>query len=181
MHHSVATHSFSGVVAAALSIAILCCASAAFAAAPKSGAAPAAAILDVTGVDGKRMTVDVAALGKLPQHTVHAQAHGKSVTCTGPTLIDVVDPAGKAGGEKLRGKNLALHVRASAADGYHAVFSFAEIDSGIGGDDVPIVTASCDGRALDAKDGPLRIVAPRDKRPARWVRQLTALEVLGGS
>ena len=157
------------------------CASAAFADTPKSTVPPAAVAIEVTGVDGKRATLDVAALGKLPQHTVHAEAHGKSLTCTGPTLIDVVDPSATASGDKLRGKNLALYVRASAADGYRAVFSFAELDPGLGGTDAPIVSASCDGHALDPKDGPLRIVAPRDKRPARWVRQLTALDVLGGS
>ena len=65
----------------------------------------------------------------------------------------------------------------SAADGYRAVFALAELDPGFRGD-VPIITASCDGKALDAKDGPLRLVVPGEKRPARWVRQVTAIDVL---
>jgi hypothetical protein len=31
---------------------------------------------------------------------------------------------------------------------------------------------------MDAKEGPFRIVAPGDKRAARWVRQVTALRVI---
>lgn len=124
------------------------------------------------------MGFDAAALAKLPQQTIHAEAHGKAVNCSGPRLIDVLATVGAVSGEALRDKNLALYVRASAADGYQAVFSLAELDPAMSGDYPPIVTASCDGHALDAKEGPFRIVAPRDKRPARWVRQLAALDVL---
>ena len=87
---------------------------------------------------------------------------------------------GVARGDTLRGKQLALYVRASAADGYRAVFALAELDPGFR-TDVPIVSARCDGHALDANDGPLRIVVPGDLRPARWVRQLTALDVLSAA
>ena len=143
-------------------------------------AAPASATMAALSVsieNGKSTTLDLAALDKLPQRTVHAEAHGAAVTCTGPTLIDVLGSVGVVQGEALRGKNLALYVRAGAADGYHAVFALAELDPGFRSD-VPIVTARCADKPLDAKDGPLRIVVPGDKRPARWVRQLTALDVL---
>ncbi|MGH8123076.1 MAG: hypothetical protein ACREPT_09945 [Rudaea sp.] len=137
----------------------------------------ATAVLRVSGEDGKAQTLDLAALAKLPQQTVHGQAHGKTVTCSGPNVIDVLGAIGVAGGESLRGKNLALYVRASAADGYRAVFALAELDPDLRSD-VPIVTARCDGKTLDVKDGPLRLIVPGEKRPARWVRQLTALDVL---
>lgn len=137
----------------------------------------AVASIAVGGEDGKSQRFDEAALAKLPQHSVHAEAHGHAVECTGPSLIDVVGSVGAANGEALRGKNLALYVRVSGADGYRAVFALAELDPGFRSD-VPIVTASCDGHALDAKDGPFRIVVPGEKRPARWVRQVTAIDVL---
>jgi Oxidoreductase molybdopterin binding domain len=133
--------------------------------------------LSVSVENGKSATLDLAALEKLPQRTVHAEAHGNAVTCTGPTLGDVLGSVGVVQGEALRGKNLTLYVRAGAADGYHAVFALAELDPGFRSE-VPIVTARCDDKPLDAKDGPLRIVVPGDKRPARWVRQLNALDVL---
>jgi hypothetical protein len=34
-----------------------------------------------------------------------------------------------------------------------------------------------DGKALDAKEGPLRIVVPDEKMHARWVRQVTGLVI----
>ena len=95
----------------------------------------------------------------------------------GPYLIDLLGAVGAPAGEALRGKNLALYVRVSAADGYRAVFALAELDPDLRSD-VPIVTASCNGNALDAKDGPFRLVVPGEKRPARWVRQVTAVDLL---
>ncbi len=35
-----------------------------------------------------------------------------------------------------------------------------------------------DGKPLDAKESPLRIVAPGDNRAARWVRQVTVLRLI---
>jgi hypothetical protein len=131
----------------------------------------------VTGENGTPQRFDAAALSALPVQTVKAEAHGNKVECRGPALIDVLAKVGTPSGEALRGKNLALYVRVSAADGYRAVFSLAELDSGMR-DAVPIVTASCNGGPLEAKDGPFRLVVPGEKRPARWVRQVTAIDVL---
>ena len=131
----------------------------------------------VTGENGESQRLDAAALAKLPQQTVRAEAHGNAVTCTGANLIDVVAAVGAPHGEALRGKNLTLYVRVGAVDNYHVVFALAELDPGMRSD-VPIVTASCNGAALDAKDGPFRLVVAGEKRPARWVRQVTAIDVL---
>jgi hypothetical protein len=35
-----------------------------------------------------------------------------------------------------------------------------------------------DGKPLDDKEGPYRIVIPNEKRPARWARQVTALRIV---
>jgi len=136
-----------------------------------------AASISVSGEDGRTQRFDLAALTKLPQHGIHAEAHGNAVDCSGPHLIDLLGAVGAPAGEALRGKNLALYVRVSAADGYRAVFALAELDPDLRSD-VPIVTASCNGNALDAKDGPFRLVVPGEKRPARWVRQVTAVDLL---
>ena len=143
-----------------------------------SGAAPAdRAAIVVTGEDGTQQRFDAAVLAALPAQTVVAEAHGNKVECTGPALIDVLGRVGAPSGEALRGKSLALYARVSAADGYRAVFSLAELDRGMR-DAVPIVTASCNGKPLEAKDGPFRLVVPGEKRPARWVRQVTAIDLL---
>jgi hypothetical protein len=35
-----------------------------------------------------------------------------------------------------------------------------------------------DGKRLDDKEGPYRIVIPDEKRMARWVRQVTTLKIV---
>ncbi len=40
-----------------------------------------------------------------------------------------------------------------------------------------IVADRMNGKPLDPKEGPFKIVVPGDKRPARWIRMLTALQV----
>jgi hypothetical protein len=44
-------------------------------------------------------------------------------------------------------------------------------------DTATIVPHRHGGAALDSTDGPLRLVLPRDRRQARWVRQLVAIVV----
>jgi hypothetical protein len=138
-------------------------------------AAAASISVSIEGAAPQRL--DAAALAKLLQHQVHADAPGKTVACEGPALIDVLAAAGAPSGDKLRGKNLALYVRVGAADGYRAAFALAELDPGFR-DDVAIVTNHCDGAPLDAKDGPFRLLVPGEKRPARWVRHVTAIYLL---
>ena len=64
-----------------------------------------------------------------------------------------------------------------AADGYKAVFALAELDPAFAVRDI-ILADKRDGKPLGAKEGPFRIVAPGDKRGARWVRQVTALRLI---
>jgi len=79
-------------------------------------------------------------------------------------------------GDNLRGAGVSLVLLASAKDNYHAAFTLAELDESIG--DKPVfVCDKQDGEALSASDGPVRLVVPSDKRPARWVRMLTSLEI----
>jgi hypothetical protein len=142
--------------------------------APPAGKAPT---ISVSIENSAAQQFDSVALAKLPQLKVRAEAHGKTVACEGPALIDVLAAAGAPHGDKLRGGNLALYVRVSAADGYRAVFALAELDPALR-DDIAIVTDRCDGAPLDAKDGPFRLVVPGEKRPARWVRQVMAIDLL---
>jgi hypothetical protein len=41
-----------------------------------------------------------------------------------------------------------------------------------------IVADTMNGEPLDDKAGPFGIVAPQDKRPARWIRMLRSLTVV---
>lgn len=69
-----------------------------------------------------------------------------------------------------------MYVLAEASDGYRVIFSLAELDPGF--TDAPVIVADrLGGETLDTHRGPLRIVAPREKRPGRWVRNLVRLSV----
>lgn len=71
---------------------------------------------------------------------------------------------------------MSLVVIAGAKDNYHATFTLAELDDSIGNKPA-FVCDKQDGQPLSQSEGPLRLVVPSDKRPARWVRMLTSLEV----
>jgi len=72
---------------------------------------------------------------------------------------------------------MANYVIAEAEGGYRVVFSLAELDSGILESEV-IVADTIDGAPLSAQQGPFRLVAPHEKRPARWVRMLKSITVM---
>jgi len=78
--------------------------------------------------------------------------------------------------ETIRGKLMTAYVIAEAEDGYKVVFALAELDSGITNSEI-LVADTVDGAPIDPKRGPFRLVAPHDKRPARWVRMLKSITV----
>jgi hypothetical protein len=64
-----------------------------------------------------------------------------------------------------------------AEDGYRVVFSLAELDPGFLDAEV-LVADTIDGAPLGPKQGPFKLVAPHEKRPARWVRMLRSITVV---
>lgn len=131
--------------------------------------APVAATVDVP--------LDAKSLAALPREQVSATAHGQVLRCEGVHLRDLLRAARAMPADPLRGADLARYVRVEARDGYRAVFSLPELDPTLGNRRVLLVDR-CDGKPLDAKDGPLRLLVPEDSRPARWVRQVQAIRVL---
>jgi DMSO/TMAO reductase YedYZ molybdopterin-dependent catalytic subunit len=101
----------------------------------------------------------------------------KTATYTGVPLRDLLRDAGLPSRENLRGKALATCIVIIAADGYQVTFSIAELDESIGNLTV-LVADSEDGKPLTQTAGPLRLVVPADKRPARWVRMVKAIRVV---
>ena len=101
----------------------------------------------------------------------------KTAIYSGVTLQQLLRNAGANLGEKLRGKAMATCVVISASDGYQVTFSLAELDEGIGNLQV-LVADSEDSKPLAQNAGPLRLVVPTDKRPARWVRMVKTIRVV---
>ena len=71
---------------------------------------------------------------------------------------------------------MAIYIVAEASDGYRVVYSLAELDSDFQDSEV-IVADTLNGAPLAEKQGPFKMVAPHDKRPARWIRMLKSLTV----
>ncbi len=102
---------------------------------------------------------------------------GKQHTFKGVMLWTILDSAGVTLGKDLRGKNLAKYVVAKASDGYEVVFSLPEIDPEFS-DKIILLAHEVDGKPLAATEGPFRLVVAQDKKHARWIRQLTSIQVL---
>ena len=138
------------------------------------GTAAAQPSIGVVGLDGRKTTVS---LDGLQRHTViTADRAGIKTTHEGVALRDVLAKAGVPLGDELKGKALARAVIATAVDGYQVAYAIAEIDAAFN-DHIILIADTRDGKPLLPDSGPLQIVVPQDKRPARWIRQLTTLEV----
>jgi DMSO/TMAO reductase YedYZ molybdopterin-dependent catalytic subunit len=137
-----------------------------------------AAELRIRGAVSTPLVLTVADLKKMPRKTLSVlNPHDKKQeTYEGVLLEELLRRAGVPQGERLRGASMATYVLAEAEDGYRVIFSLAELDSGILESEV-IVADTMDGAPIGPKQGPFRLVAPHEKRPARWVRMLKTITV----
>src|SRR5450755_2291976 len=121
---------------------------------------------------------NAAELARLASATVRAIDHdGSTGEYRGARLADIVHAAGAPVGGAVRGKAARAFVSVSAADGYSAIFTLAELQTKAERC-APILADTRDGRRLGRDVGPLRIVAPCDSTHARWVREVTKLTVI---
>ena len=116
-------------------------------------------------------------LSTLPAVEVTTQdKEGNHHIYAGARLADVLDSAGVTLGKDLRGKNLAKYLLVRATDGYEAIFSLPEVDPEFT-DDPIILAYIVDGNALPDGEGPFRIIVPKDKKGARWIRGVRTIKV----
>jgi DMSO/TMAO reductase YedYZ molybdopterin-dependent catalytic subunit len=135
--------------------------------------------LTIKGDVEKPLSVTLDDLRHLPRKTLMVMNphEKKEETYEGVLLTELLKRAGVPQGAQLRGAAMATYVQADAADGYRVVFSLAELDADFQDSDV-IVADTMNGAPLDEKTGPFRLIAPHDKRPARWVRMAHSLTVV---
>jgi hypothetical protein len=126
----------------------------------------------------KPVVLTLASLKSLPHKTVtvHNPHANADENYSGVELIDLLVSLGVPHGKDLHGKALAEYVVATGSDGYKAVLALAEVDPEFHPGEV-IVADTMDGKPLDAKTGPFRLVVTEDKRPARSVHSLVSIEV----
>jgi len=127
---------------------------------------------------GKQTLLARADLEALPHIKITTSASATaSTTFEGVSLKTVLDKAGVEFGETMRGKRMASYLLVEAADGYRVVIALPELDPAF--TDKQVVLAFLkDGKPLDDKEGPYRLVIPSEKRMARWVRQVTTLKIV---
>ncbi|HMD16386.1 MAG TPA: molybdopterin-dependent oxidoreductase [Terriglobales bacterium] len=133
--------------------------------------------LTIQNETGKQTVLARSDIEALPHVRVTAGASGLSTTFEGVPLKALLERAGVWFGETMKGKRLASCLLAEGADGLRVVIALPEIDPAF--TDKQVVLAFLkDGKPLDAKEGPYRIVIPDEKRMARWVRRVTTLKIV---
>ena len=134
--------------------------------------------LTIRGLDGESITITPENLAAMPHKTVtvyneHTKANEKYA---GVPLVDLLAKVNVPIGEKVRGKLFLTAVIAEGTDKYSVLYALAEVDPSIHTGDV-LVADMMDGQKL-GKDGMFKMVSTEEKRPARWVRNLSEISVI---
>ena len=153
-------------------------------AAASAGRAEEPPTLSIAGDLSAPVRLTLADLKALGPATVEWTVHGRKRAALGVPLDKILTKAGfSAGpmgkdvpvGEKRSGWKKA--VVASAADGFQAVFSCAELFPDMGPTRA-LVAWEIDGKSLLPEEAPFRLVVTTDKEPSRSLYKLVRLEVV---
>ena len=134
--------------------------------------------LTIQALDGKSATFAPEDIAAMPHKsvTVYNEHTKTKETYSGVPVADLLGKVGVTLGEKVRGKLFLLGVVAEGTDHYRVLYALAEIDPSIHTGDV-IVADQMDGQKL-GKDGVFKMISSEEKRPARWVRNLSSIAVI---
>lgn len=129
-------------------------------------------------VDGRATTLSVAELKALPQRTitVHNAHTNKDESYSGVELSDLLTKYGAALDKTSQRRILHSYLRVEGTDKYFVLYSVAEVEGAIHHGDV-IVATGMDGKDL-GEDGAIKLVASGDKKPMRWVRNVTKIKLV---
>ena len=146
---------------------------------PASKAATGSSEVKIGGAVTMPLVLTAADLKSMPRKTVRVEnEHAQKAEVYGGVLVqDILKKAGATMGPKLRGPAMATYVVAEAADDYRVVFSLTEFDSEFQDSEI-LLADTVDGAPIPADQGPFRLVAPHDRRPARWIKMLKSLTVV---
>src|SRR5262249_25753550 len=138
----------------------------------------------VDGPGGRTLTLDAATLQRLGRVEETWSSGGATRKVSGVSLQRILVEGGVepgemgpnlAGSRKVRGLRQAVVV--TARDGFQAVFSVGELWPELGPTRV-LVVDRVDGKALDAADGPFRLVVLTDQALSRSARQIRRIQVV---
>ena len=144
---------------------------------PKPSSGPAD--FKIAGAVNTPLDLTTADLKTMPRKTLKVDnPHSeKTEVYEGVLVEDLLKKAGVPQGEALRGPAMATYVLVEAADNYRVVFALEEFNSSFMDSEI-IVADTMDGAPIPGALGPFRLVAPHEKRPARWVEMVKSLTVV---
>jgi hypothetical protein len=130
------------------------------------------------GLAAEPLAFDPAAWKALPRVEAKVTERGQAVTYLGIPLATVL--ADKLKGDTpmagLRGLADAV-VLVRAEDGYQAAVSAAAVAMDKKGERF-LLALERDGQPLDKNQGPVRLIVPGDPERVRWVRQVSAIDLV---
>lgn len=133
--------------------------------------------LRVSGLDGAERVFTAAELAALPRARLELDQRGVTHVYEGPLLATLLAETGAPLGQDLRGPAFSLIVLVTCADGYRVVLALADVDPAFR-DQTILLADRRDGAAMDAPEGPFRLVVEGDRRPARSARMVVSIEIL---
>jgi DMSO/TMAO reductase YedYZ molybdopterin-dependent catalytic subunit len=139
-------------------------------------AAPAfAQEVTVRGPDGDKAVVTAAMMQDMHRFSV-TTTYGDHHTYSGPPLSDLLREVGAPDEVRLHGPPLDQIVIVTGADGFTAILAIAETAQSFHG--TPVILADQeDGKPLDPKEGPYRLVIGGEGKPARSVHNVVDIEL----
>lgn len=142
----------------------------------KKPAADPSVSLTIT-VDGRTTTFSLADLSKMTQKAVkvHNEHTKADETYTGVELSDLLTKAGFSVSMATHREMLRSYVQAEGTDKYWVIYSLTEVEPTEHEGDV-LVATSMNGKPLGA-DGQMKLISTEDKKPQRWVRNLSEISV----
>jgi hypothetical protein len=159
-------------------IRLLRCAALLLVLSPLAGAEPTA-VLTVRNGSAAPLAFTAAELAALPRREVTALNPHDQVEhrYAGVAVRELLARAGAPLGDQLRGAALQLVVIAHSRDGYGVAYALADFDESFSSR-IILLADQEDGKPLAETVGPFRLVAPGDKKAARWARMVTSLEIV---
>jgi hypothetical protein len=89
----------------------------------------------------------------------------------------LADPGGRPPEREASRQGPAARRPVRSSDGYTTLFALAEFGDAFSSRTL-LVADSVDGAPIAGKFGPLRLIAPGDKRAGRWARMVSSIEIV---
>lgn len=122
--------------------------------------------------------LSVTDFSKFPRIEQRVKGHdGKESVYSGVALTELLSRVNAPLGSQLRGKALSQYLLIRSTDGYRVIFALPELDSAFT-KQVIFLADRRDGQPFSGDQGPYQVIVPDERTHARWIRQVTVLEIL---